>query len=144
MKKRPKACTPDAARLPVSPRVRCRSTSTRCTAIQRTAALLIALPIFLVAGWRFGGWAIAAVLWVATQGLGLVLARIKPSADNLAASTVLAFGMMARVLAVLVVLLAVAASNRELGLAAALVYGLAYTVELVLSLIGYYSQEPTA
>ncbi len=108
-----------------------------------TAALLLALPIFLVAGWRFGGWAIAAVLWVGTQALGLLLARIKPSPDNLAASTVLAFGMMARVLAVLVVLLAVAASNRELGLAAALVYAAAYTAELGTSLATYYVQEPS-
>ena len=108
-----------------------------------TAALLLALPIFVIAGWRIGGWAIAAVLWIATQGLGLLLARIKPSPDNLAASTVLAFGMMARVLAVLVVLIAVAASDRELGLAAALVYGLAYTAELAVSVASYYVQDPT-
>ena len=108
-----------------------------------TAALLLALPIFVIAGWPIGGWAIAAVLWVATQGLGLLLARIKPSPDNLAASTVLAFGMMARVLTVLVVLIAVAASHRELGLAAALVYGLAYTAELAVSVASYYVQDPT-
>jgi hypothetical protein len=78
-----------------------------------------------------------------TQGLGLLLARIKPSPDNLAASTVLAFGMMARVLAVLVVLIAVAASDRKLGLAAALVYAFAYTTELAVSVATYYVQEPT-
>jgi hypothetical protein len=47
-------------------------------------------------------------------------------------------------LAVLVVLLVVASSNRDLGLAAALLYGLAYTAELGLSLAAYYSHEPTA
>ena len=108
-----------------------------------TAVLVLALPIFLIAGWRLAGWEIAALLWVATQGLGVLLARIKPSADNLAASTVLAFGMMGRVLAVLVVLLAVAASNRALGLAAVLVYAAAYTTELATSLATYYVQEPT-
>ena len=51
--------------------------------------------------------------------------------------------MMARVLAVLVVLIAVAASDRELGLAAALVYGLAYTAELAVSVASYYVQDPT-
>jgi hypothetical protein len=45
---------------------------------------------------------------------------------------------------VLAVLLAVASSDRDLGLAAALVYGAAYTTELGLSLAGYYNQEPTA
>ena len=44
----------------------------------------------------------------------------------------------------LVVLLAVASSNARVGLAAALVYGLAYTAELGLSLATYYGQEPTA
>jgi hypothetical protein len=104
----------------------------------------LALPIFLAAGWRTAGWAIAAVLWLGGQAFALLLARLKPSPDNLAASGVLAFGMMARMLAVLVVLLAVAASDSRLGLAAALVYGLAYTAELGLSLFAYYSQEPTA
>jgi hypothetical protein len=106
--------------------------------------ILVALPLFLVAGWPIEGWGVAAVLWVGTQALGLLLTRLKPSPDNLAASSVLAFGMMLRLLAVLVVLLAVVSSNRDAGLAAALVYGLAYTAELGLSLATYYGQEPTA
>jgi hypothetical protein len=104
----------------------------------------LALPIFLVAGWRISGWAIAAVLWTGAQGFALLLARVKPSTESLARSGMLAFGMMLRLLAVLVVLLAVVASNARAGLAAALVYGLAYTAELAFSLAGYYSQEPTA
>ena len=52
--------------------------------------------------------------------------------------------MMFRVLAVMVVLIALASSDAHLGLAAVLVYGLAYTVELGLSLATYYGQEPTA
>jgi hypothetical protein len=51
---------------------------------------------------------------------------------------------MIRLLAVLAVLLALAASNRGAGLAAALVYGAAYTAELAFSLLGYYAQEPRA
>ena len=108
------------------------------------AALAVALPVFLLAGWRLSGWAIAALLWLGAQVLGLLLARIRPSPANLAASTVLAFGMMARALAVLVVLVAVAASDRSLGLAAVVVYALAYTAELAVSLGSYYVQEPTA
>jgi hypothetical protein len=106
--------------------------------------IVVALPLFLLAGWPLEGWAVAAVLWVATQAFGLLLTRLKPSPDNLAASSVLAFGMMLRLLGVLVVLLAVVSTNRDAGLAAALVYGLAYTVELGLSLATYYGQEPTA
>ena len=104
----------------------------------------LALPLFLVAGWPLSGWAVAAVLWVGTQALGLLLARVKPSPDNIAASGALAFGMMARLLIVLVVLLALAVSDRDAGLAAALTYGAAYTAELAVSLLGYYGQEPRA
>jgi hypothetical protein len=106
--------------------------------------LVLALPIFLVADWPLAGWVVAAVVWVGVQGLGLLLTRIKPSADNLAASSVLAFGMMGRLLGVLVVLVAVTASNHTVGLAAAVLYGLAYTAELAVSLATYYVQEPRA
>jgi len=106
------------------------------------AVIALALPIFVLADWRLAGWGIAAVLWVGVQALGLLLTRIKPSPDNLAASGVLAFGMMGRVLAVLVVLVAVAASDGKLALAAALVYALAYTAELAASVATYYVQEP--
>jgi hypothetical protein len=106
--------------------------------------IALALPVFLLAGWRVAGWAIAAVLWLGMQALGLLLARIRPSADNLAASGVLAFGMMGRVLAVLIVLVAVAATDRGLALAAVLVYALAYTAELTVSVASYYVQEPSA
>ena len=106
--------------------------------------IVLTLPLFALAGWRLSGWAIAAVLWGGVQAFGLLLARTRPSPQNLAASGALAAGMMLRLLAVLAVLLAVASSDRKVGLAVALVYGAAYTAELALSLVGYYSQEPTA
>jgi hypothetical protein len=106
--------------------------------------IVLALAVFLLAGWDVTGWAIAAVLWVGSQAFGALLTRIRPSSANVAASAVLAFGMMIRVLAVLIVLVAVAASDAALGLAATAVYGLAYTAELATSLLAYYGQEPTA
>jgi len=106
--------------------------------------IALALPLFLVAGWPVSGWLAAALLWVGAQAFGALLARVKPSPDNVAASGALAFGMMIRLLAILGVLLALVASDREAGLAAALLYGAAYTAELSFSLLGYYSQEPRA
>jgi hypothetical protein len=106
--------------------------------------IALALPVFALADWPLAGWAIAAILWVGAQALGLLLARLRPSPDNLAASGVLAFGMMGRVLVVLVVLVAVAASDAKLGIAAALTYALAYTAELGTSVALYYNQEPRA
>ncbi len=107
------------------------------------AVVALALPIFIVAGWRLAGWVIGAVLWLGAQGIGLLLARVRPSADNLAASGVLAFGMMFRAVALLVVLLVVASSDAKLGLAAALVYAAAYTAELAVGVASYFAQEPT-
>jgi hypothetical protein len=98
----------------------------------------LALPVFLLAGWPVSGWALGAVLWLASQALGALLARARLGISNLAASAVVGFGMMFRPVAVMVVVIAVAASDAELGLAAALVYALAYTFELGLSLAAYY------
>ena len=103
--------------------------------------IALALPIYLVAGWRLGGWAIAATLWVGSQAFSYLLARLRANGD-LVASGVAAFGMMFRAIAVGVVALAVAVSDPNLGLAAALTYALAYTVELGLSLVSYFGKPP--
>ena len=104
----------------------------------------LALPVFLTAGWRLEGWALGAVLWAAAQAFGLVLTRLRPGAGNLAASGVLGIGMMFRAVAVGVVVIAVAASDTGLAVAAALVYALAYTLELALSLLAYFGSEATS
>lgn len=98
----------------------------------------VALPVFALAGWRLAGWALGAVLWVGAQALGLLLTRLRAGADNLAASGVVGIGMTFRAVAVMVVVIAVAASDARLALAAALVYGLAYTLELGVALASYF------
>ena len=102
------------------------------------AVILLALPIFLIAGWRVGAWGLAAVLWLASQGLGLLLSHLRLGLNNIAASGVVAFGMMFRAIAVMVVLVAVAVSDAKLALAAALLYALAYTLEFGVSLASYF------
>jgi hypothetical protein len=102
------------------------------------AVLLLALPIFLIAGWRIGAWALALVLWLASQGLGLLLSHLRLGLNNIAASGIVAFGMMFRAIAVMVVLVAVAVSDAKLALAAALLYALAYTLEFGVSLASYF------
>src|SRR5207249_9341574 len=115
----------------------------RLTPIAGSAAVLVlALPIFIVAGWRIGGWVLATVLWLAGQGLGLLLVRLRIGLGNLAASGVLAFGMMFRAIAVMVVLVVVAVSDGRLAISAALLYALAYTLELGVSVVEYFGAEP--
>jgi hypothetical protein len=105
------------------------------------AVVGFALPVFALAGWNLRGWGLAAVLWGASQLFALLLTRLRPGADRLAASGVLAFGMMFRGVGVMIVVFAVAVAQPRLALAAALVYALAYTVELGLSLVTYFGSE---
>jgi hypothetical protein len=102
------------------------------------AVIALALPVFAVAGWPLRGWALGAILWLGAQAIGLLLSRLSLGADNLAASGVRGVGMMFRPVAVMVVVIAVAASNAEVGVAAGLLYALAYTLELGLSLLTYF------
>jgi hypothetical protein len=102
----------------------------------------LALPVFALAGWPLKGWALGAVLWIAAQTLSLLLTRLRLGADNLAASGVVGIGMSFRAIAVMVVVIAVAASRPELGLAAGLLYALAYTLELAVSLVAYFGGSP--
>ena len=100
--------------------------------------LALALPVFVLAGWDIAGWAIAAVLWVAMHGIELLIAHTKARSGNLAASGVQTVGFLFKAIGLLVVLLATAASDPHLALAAVLTYMLAYTFELALSLLAYY------
>ena len=102
------------------------------------AVVALAAPVFAVAGWTLRGWALGATLWVGAQALGVLLSRLRLGADNLAASGVRGVGMMFRPVAVMVVVIAVAASDPEVGVAAGLLYALAYTLELGLSLLTYF------
>src|SRR5437867_2039181 len=78
------------------------------------------------------------VLGVGGELFGLLLGRLPLGAANLARAGVVAFGMMFRAIAVMVILVAIAVSDARLALSAAVVYALAYTLELGVSLISYF------
>jgi hypothetical protein len=101
-----------------------------------------ALPLFLLADWRIEGWALGALLWCASQLLGLLFARVGIGQPTLRGSGVVAFGMMARGILLMLAAIAVALSDPGLALAGALVYAAAYTGELGLGLTLYFSGEP--
>ena len=111
-------------------------------AIGGALVLLLALPVFLIAGWRISGWALGAVLWLAMQAFNVLMARLRGRGGNLAAAGVQGFSLFFKALALLVVLVAVAASDAHLAVAAALTYALAYTFELGLSLVTYFGGAP--
>jgi len=103
--------------------------------------VLLALPVFLVGGWSIGGWALAAVIWVAVHGIDALLVRARTDAGTLARSGVQAFGLFFKAVGLLVVLVAAAVASPRLAVAAAVTYALAYTFELGLSLVTYFGAD---
>ena len=103
--------------------------------------IALALPIFAIAGWPLQGWALAAVLWVAAEVFALVLARLPNGPDNLAAAGMRGIGTTSRGLLVGIVLVVVTVSNETVGIAAAILYAIAFTAELGVGLATYFGGE---
>jgi hypothetical protein len=113
-------------------------------ALAGAGLILFALPVFALLDWPLKGWALAAVLYVGAQLLGLGLTRLPLGEGNLAASGARGIGMGMRAFIVGIPLVAATVADERVGLAAALLYVLAYTLELGLSLLSYFNAEPTA
>jgi len=111
----------------------------RWPAAAGTLLVLLALPVFIAAGWSLSAWGLAAALWAGGELLAFALGRLPLGLDNLAASGMAGIGMTFRVIAVMVVLIAVAATNEELAVPAAALFIAAYTLELALSLVTYFA-----
>jgi hypothetical protein len=105
------------------------------------AVVALALPVFAVAGWPLRGWALAAVLWIAAQAFGLLLARLPGGPDNLAAAGMRGIGTTSRALLVGIPLVVATVADERVGIAAAIVYALAFTVELGVGLAAYFGGE---
>ena len=78
------------------------------------AVIALALPVFLAAGWDLRGWVIGATLWLASRALAALLTHLRSGMGNLAGSGVVGFGMTFRALAVMVVVIALAATDARL------------------------------
>ena len=113
----------------------------RVPALAGAGVVVVALPVFLVAGFPLAGWALAAVLWAAGEALGMWLGRLPLGADHLGSSGFVALAHSFRGIGVMIVLLAVTVADRDTGIAAVAVYGLAYTLSLAVSLLEYFSGE---
>ena len=113
-------------------------------ALAGSAVIVLALPVFAVAGWPMAGWTFAAVLWVAAQALAWLLTRLSLDAGNLAAAGMRGIGTSFKAIAVGIPLVAVTVSDESVGVAAALLYALAFTLELAVSLVTYFGAEARA
>jgi hypothetical protein len=113
-------------------------------ALAGSVVIVLALPVFAVAGWPMAGWTFAAVLWVAAQAFAWLLTRLSLDAGNLAAAGMRGIGTSFKAIAVGIPLVAVTVSDESVGVAAALLYALAFTLELAVSLVTYFGAEAKA
>jgi len=113
-------------------------------ALAGSAVVVLALPVFLVAGWPLKGWLLAATLWLAGELFVLLLARLPLGTGNLAAAGMRGIGTTSRAFLIGIPLVAVTVADEQVGLAAAVLFALAFTVELVVSLVEYFGQEARA
>jgi hypothetical protein len=111
-------------------------------ALAGSGLIALALPVFAIAGWPLRGWALAVTLWLGAQALAALLTRLPLTGGNLAASGVRGIGMSFRAFIVGIPLVAVTVADARVGVAAAILYALAYTLELAVSLITFFGEKP--
>ena len=113
-------------------------------AIAGGSVIVLALPVFAVAGWPLSGWALAAVLWAAAEAFAFVLARLptaritSPRQGCVASAQPLARCSSAFRSSRSTV------ADEGVGIAAAGLYALAFTVELGVGLAQYFAGEAKA
>ena len=110
-------------------------------ALAGSAVIVLSLPVFVVAGWPLDGWLLAATLWVAAELFAWLLTRLPLGTGNLAAAGMRGIGTSSRALLIGIPLVAVTIADEGVGLAAAIVYALAFSIELAVSLVEYFGQE---
>jgi hypothetical protein len=113
----------------------------RIPALAGAFVVLVALPVFLVGGFPLAGWGLAAALWAAAEALGWFLGRLPTGADNLGSSAVVGIATAFRGIGVMIVLLAVTVADKAVGVSAVIVYALAYSLSLAISLAEYFTGE---
>jgi hypothetical protein len=81
---------------------------------------------------------------VAAQAFAWLLTRLSLDTGNLAAAGMRGIGTSFKAIAVGIPLVVVTVSDESVGIAAALLYALAFTLELAVSLVSYFGAEAKA
>lgn len=93
------------------------------------ALLVVALPVFVLAGWPLVGYAVACVAWLAQRQLGRVLdRRAQTSGDPKAVVGLVAGGSIARGWFSALCVLVVGLFDNRAGLSAAILLLLLFTI----------------
>ena len=108
--------------------------TTLAVAYADLALLALALPVFLLAGWPLGGYAVAAGVWLVQRGIQVAasrrVTRAERRGDRRGALGIMAGSTLARVWLIALAVLLVGLAEREAGLAAALLSAALFTVYL--------------
>jgi hypothetical protein len=117
-----------------SGRVRKGGRTTLAVGYADLVLLALALPVFLLAGWPLGGYAVAAGAWLLQRGLQIAasrrVTRAERRGDRRGALGIMAGSTLARVWLIALAVLLVGLAEREAGLAAALLSAALFTVYL--------------
>ena len=84
-------------------------------ALAGSALIVLALPVFAVAGWPLDGWVLAATLWVAGQAFAWVLTRLPLGTGNLGAAGKRGFGTSFRAISFGIPLVSVSIADTRVG-----------------------------
>ena len=110
--------------------------------------LALALPVFLLAGWPLGGYAVAAGAWLVQRAIQIAASRRATGAqkrgDRRAALGILAGATLARVWLITLAVLLVGLAEREAGLAAAVLSAALFTVYLATQFVTRLLEPPQA
>jgi hypothetical protein len=108
-------------------------------------ALLVALPLFLLAGFEILGWITGAVAWFVQRGIAELATRKAESSDDvrtrvglLAGSTILRGWVVAGII------IAVGLGNSDAGLGAAVLFLAVFTLQFTIMLAMRPFEEPPA
>jgi hypothetical protein len=119
----------DAYRPPAGP------PATLQTAVLANLAIpvaILALPVFLAAGWAFNAWAIAVGLWLANRLLQSGVNRFIIGLPQTMAMAIAGITFISRAWGVLIALvLTVHFAGRHVAVPAAILFALLYTLDLV-------------
>jgi len=95
------------------------------------ALLALALPVFLLGGWGYDAWFLAAALWLAQFAVQWSLGRFVIGLPRIVAMAVAGVGMLARAWGVMIALIvAVNVGGEDVAVPAAILFAILYTADV--------------
>ena len=106
---------------------------------------LVALVVFLVAGWDVGGWLAGTALYLLNRGIDIGVGRVLRGRNDVVAVGALGFSMMGRAWLSFGALLALYfIAGREVALPATILFVVLFTVDIATRVLLHASERATS